>query len=48
MKSSDPEAEADEVLKHVDNSKSGSINYTGMLFRNSLLDINRILDCDYS
>jgi len=32
MKSSNPEAEADEVLKHVDNSGSGSINYTGIFF----------------
>ncbi len=38
MKSSDPEAEADEVLKNVDNSKSRSINYTGDYFKNSLID----------
>ncbi len=30
MKSSDPEADAEEVMRNVDNSGSGSINYTGI------------------
>jgi len=56
MKSSDPEAEADEVLKHVDNSKSGSINYTEFLIatihRKDILKSHRLhstfklLDCN--
>jgi len=46
MKSSDPENEAENILKNVDNNKSGSINYTEFLIatidRENLLKRDRL------